>query len=74
MEDIFVNPDINGAEWIMKLYEVYPITYVASFVLFFFCLSYINSISGFRWSIYPYSSGLCHWHWGNHMIAPVPVT
>ena len=23
--------------------------------------------------IYPYSSGLLHWHWGNHMIAPVPV-
>ena len=21
----------------------------------------------------PYSSGLLHWHWGNHMIAPVPV-
>ena len=23
--------------------------------------------------IHPYSSGLLHWHWGNHMIAPVPV-
>ena len=22
---------------------------------------------------YPYPSGLLHWHWGNHMIAPVPV-
>ena len=22
---------------------------------------------------YEYSSGLLHWHWGNHMIAPVPV-
>ena len=22
---------------------------------------------------YPCSSGLLHWHWGNHMIAPVPV-
>ena len=22
---------------------------------------------------YPYFSGLLHWHWGNHMIAPVPV-
>ena len=21
----------------------------------------------------PYSSGLLHWHWGNHRIAPVPV-
>ena len=23
--------------------------------------------------VYPHSSGLLHWHWGNHMIAPVPV-
>ena len=22
---------------------------------------------------YPYPSGLLHWHWGNHTIAPVPV-
>ena len=22
---------------------------------------------------YPYPSGLLHWHWGNHMIAPVSV-
>ena len=22
---------------------------------------------------YPYPSGLLHWHWGNHVIAPVPV-
>ena len=27
----------------------------------------------FMWFIYPYHSGLLHWHWGNHMIAPVPV-
>ena len=23
--------------------------------------------------LYPYPSGLHHWYWGNHMIAPVPV-
>ena len=23
--------------------------------------------------IYPYPSGLFHWHWGNHRISPVPV-
>ena len=22
---------------------------------------------------YPYPSGLHHWHWGNHVIAPVPM-
>ena len=29
--------------------------------------------AGLLWSFYPYSSGLLHWHWGNHTIAPVPV-
>ena len=23
--------------------------------------------------LYPYPSGLLHWHWDNHMIAPMPV-
>ena len=27
----------------------------------------------YMWSVYPYPSGLLHWHWGNHMIPPVPV-
>ena len=27
----------------------------------------------FMWCIYPNPSGLLHWHWGNHMIAPEPV-
>ena len=37
------------------------------FVLLWFCNS------RFMWYSYPYGSGLLHWHWGNHMIAPVPV-
>ena len=32
-----------------------------------------NFVYVFMWFIYPYHSGLLHWHWGNHMIAPVPV-
>ena len=28
---------------------------------------------GIFWWFYPYPSGLLHWHWGNLMIAPVPV-
>ena len=27
----------------------------------------------YMWLFHLYSSGLLHWHWGNHMIAPVPV-
>ena len=30
-------------------------------------------LSCFTWLTCPYSSGLLHWHRGNHMIAPVPV-
>ena len=37
-----------------------------------FCCGYYN-LSWFVLFIYPYPSGLLHWHWGNHMIAPVPV-
>ena len=36
-----------------------------------FSCGYIGS--RFVWSIYPYYSGLLHWHWGNHTIAPVPM-
>ena len=25
------------------------------------------------WFTYSYLSGLLHWHWDNHIIAPVPV-
>ena len=37
-----------------------------------FC-GYIISTLGFIWYVYPHPSGLLHWHWGNHMIAPVLV-
>ena len=36
------------------------------------CVCYVLLLSC-DWCIFPYSSGLLHWHWGNHMIAPVPV-
>ena len=33
----------------------------------------VLSLHRFMWHISSYSSGLLHWHWGNRMIAPVPV-
>ena len=33
------------------------------------CFVYCRSMGCIYW----YPSGLLHWHWGNHMIAPVPV-
>ena len=37
--------------------------YAHSFGCTLFC---IIVVSWFLWSIYPYHSGLHHWHWGNH--------
>ena len=38
-----------------------------------FCCGYVIVHNEFKWSIYPYSSGLLCWHWGNRQIATVPV-
>ena len=37
------------------------------------CCGYAIVHNEFTWSIYPYSSGLLCWHWGNRQIATVPV-
>ena len=54
-----------------------PITYAhflsAAFCYDLFGCGLIISYCRFTWFIYPYPSGLLHWHWGKHMIAPVPV-
>ena len=55
---------------------LYPMKYIKHMVMLCFVLLwlYCQGSGGFLWSIYPYfSSGLLHWHWGNPMIAPVPV-
>ena len=59
----------------IRFSAVYPIKYVLSFVVLCFAVDILSVMvmNGFNWSIYPYSSGLFHWHWDNHMIVPVPV-
>ena len=47
-----------------------PINHLYDFVL---CCYVVDVSSVLSRSVYPYHSGLLHWHWGNHMIAPVPV-
>ena len=37
------------------------------------CCGYAIVHNEFTWSIYPYSSRLLCWHWGNRQIATVPV-
>ena len=55
---------------IMFTYTVYPIKWTW-FCCDLFCCGSVFSI--FTWCIYLFPSGLLHWHWGNHMIAPVSV-
>ena len=37
------------------------------------CSCFVVLCFGLLQMMYPYPSGLLHWHWGNLMIAPVPV-
>ena len=57
--------------------KLYPMKYVHSFVLLCFVVVVFSVYSGFIRNVYPYPSRLLHWHlhwhWGNQMIAPVPV-
>ena len=43
--------------------------------LVFLCIvvAVLGRFRRFMCFIYPYISGSLHWHWGNHMIAPVPM-
>ena len=38
-----------------------------------FVVGTLSDTAGLMWFIYAYSLGLLHWHWGNHIIAPVHV-
>ena len=64
--------DLYPLSWGVKYdHTVYPIRCVHCYVALYFVV--VLFLSGFTCSIYPYSSGLLHWHWGNHMIAPMRV-
>ena len=47
-------------------HTVYPKKYAHGFALLCFVVV-------IHWLIFPYPSGLLHWHWGNLTIAPVPA-
>ena len=52
---------------------VYSMIYSHSFIVLCFVLVISSVYSGFLWSIYPYSSGLLYWHWGNHIASEVTL-
>ena len=49
-----------------RLFTVYPKKYAQVFALLYFVVV-------IHWLIFPYPSGLLHWHCGNLTIAPVPA-
>ena len=54
---------------VRQMYTVYLIKYDHGF-LFCFCF-FVSSLS-FTWLIYPYASGLLHFHWRNHANTTMP--
>ena len=61
--------------WILHPTEIYSISQeiCTRFCCALLCCGYAIVHNEFTWSIYPYSSGLLCWHWGNRQIATVPV-
>ena len=53
----------------LGIHKIYPINYAHGFDLSWPCYQFYGLLLSFL----SYPSGLLHWHWGNHMIAPVPV-
>ena len=55
-----------------NVFRVYPIKYAHGYCALFLHDCIIISLWIHVVKL-PYPSGLLHWHWGNHMIAPVPL-
>ena len=60
-----------GSTQALTTYRVYPMECAHSFVCVLFLVVMISVLTDSF--MYPYRSGLLHWHWGNHTIAPVPL-
>ena len=58
--------DLSITHALQARYTVYPKKYAQGFC--FLCFVVV-----IHWLIFPYPSGLLHWHCGNLTIAPVPV-
>ena len=67
-EDIHQDKNAKDAcffcKWI-HIYTVYPKKYAHGLRCALLCCGYVIVHNEFTWSIYPYSSGLLCWHWGN---------
>ena len=49
-----------------ELCTLYPMSYVYCSINLLYFLGCIGVYDRFPWFVDPYSSGLLHWHWGNH--------
>ena len=56
---------------ILHVSALYPQIYRYIFI----CIVFVGcDVSNrFLWIIHPYPAGLLHWHWGNRIIAPMPI-
>ena len=62
------------ATGISRQYDVSVSVYGHGFLLFSFVVVIPLVLSRCTWSIYPWSSGLLHWHCGNHCLSASEVT
>ena len=58
--------------WLQPMYSISQ-EICTRFCCALLCCGYAIVHNEFAWSIYPYSSGLLCWHWGNRQIATVPA-
>ena len=57
----------------LAIWGLYHMKHAHNWLPLFFCCDDIILLCWVMWSIYPYYSGLPHWHWANHMVTPMPV-
>ena len=69
---ICITCDKHCLSWLMPSYSISQ-EICTRFCCALLCCGYAIVHNEFTWSIYPYSSGLLCWHWGNRSIATVPV-
>ena len=71
---IFAGKYISSFKWWSLSADLWDLLFVVRLKFFLHGLRFVMLCCGLvQVKFYPYSSGLLHMHWGNHMIAPVPV-
>ena len=70
--DVIIMVTVSRSPWLVRFQRL-ECFYAHGFASLNFVVGTLSDTAGLMWFIYAYSSGLLHWHWGNHIIAPVHV-